>query len=163
LIRSVEDVTAPPKDSEGNELDKSVEPRTDRVASGVDSFEVRMGYWFEGEWLLAEDWDSRLNTYRNPVDEEDGAQLNVDELAASSQGVGNTLQQELQQRGLQFIPDNIPAWVEVTIRFQSQAEGGKVTIYRNVVQMTAAQETNFDQELQRGTPGQSGRSRRLNP
>jgi hypothetical protein len=163
LTRSVEDVTAAPVDEEGNEQPKPVEARTDKVASNVDSFEIRMGYWFEGQWLLAEDWDSRLNTYRNPVEEDES--LTVDPTQVSAQGMGESIQTELNQRGLQFIPDNLPAWVEVTMSFRDPRDAAKVTRYRNVVQLPMAQETYFDQELTQGAAAgnRPGTRRRLTP
>jgi prepilin-type N-terminal cleavage/methylation domain-containing protein len=163
LTRTIEDVTAAPVDPDGNELPKAVEPRTDRVATHVDSFNLRMGYWFEENWILAEDWDSRLNTYRNPIDEDLALELDLENSAIAAQGVGDTIQAQLNQRGLMFIPDNLPAWVEVTIGFRDPKNPSKVTVYRNVVQFPMAQETNFDQELMRGDAGRPGNRRRVNP
>jgi prepilin-type N-terminal cleavage/methylation domain-containing protein len=164
LMRTIEDVTAAPVDPEGNELQKMGESRSDRIAAGVSTLDFRMGYWFEDQWLLSDQWESRLNDHRNPIDEDDilsGQERNDVRQSVSLNGI----QAEMNQQGLLFIPDNLPAWVEVTMEFQDRNNSGRTMTFRNVVQFPMAQETNFDQDLLRGANprGPGNRGRRVNP
>jgi prepilin-type N-terminal cleavage/methylation domain-containing protein len=73
LIRSEEDIIEPMKDMQGIAIEEKI-PRRDVLAEGVKRFELRYGFFYQDDWMEAEDWDSKAKRYRNPtveLDEED--------------------------------------------------------------------------------------------
>lgn len=73
LIRSEEDIIQPMKDLEGVEIEEKV-PRKDPLAKGVKKFNIQYGYFYQDDWMMADDWESSAKRYRNPLmelDEED--------------------------------------------------------------------------------------------
>ena len=70
LIRMEEDVIEPMKDHEGNAIEEKV-PRRDVLAKGVKKFALYYGFFFDEDWMEAEDWHSNEKRYRNPTEELD--------------------------------------------------------------------------------------------
>lgn len=147
LWRAVEDVTAPETDADGNEIPKPVAPRIDKLANNVKGFDLKFGYFGEGEtdpeWQMAQDWDSDASTYRNPMDEED---LSEDSAAPERVAAGATAPAQPGQPALPGQqqpnqPDDLPAWVEVTFTFADPRDEEKETLYKQIVQIPASQET----------------------
>jgi len=70
LVRLEEDIIQPMKDYEGNVLEEKI-PRRDVLARGVRRFELFYGFFYDEDWMEAEDWDSSAKRYRNPTEELD--------------------------------------------------------------------------------------------
>jgi len=73
LIRTEEDIIEPMKDMQGTVIEEKI-PRRDVLAEGVKRFDLRFGFFYQDDWMEAEDWDSKAKRYRNPtveLDEED--------------------------------------------------------------------------------------------
>lgn len=133
LVRSLDDVLAPEVDDNGNEIPKPVEPVKERMARDVEGFDVKYGYYYGGEWYSAPDWDSNENRYRNPTEDDEGAN------AAAALGI--TDPNRALEQAQNMPPDNVPAWVEVTVVFRDTKNPGRKRTYRQVVQLPQSQET----------------------
>jgi hypothetical protein len=135
---------APETDEFGNEIPKETKATEEKIASNVKAVDFKFGYWHEGEWLTAPDWDSNSPRYRNPFDEEDtkdkAASGNQAELPADQAAL--IQQQEQAQRA-----DDLPAWVEITFTFLDPAKPDAERKLRQVVQMPAAQESYVPPEV----------------
>jgi len=73
LVRLEEDVIEPMKDIDGTVIEEKI-PRRDVLARGVTKFDLHYGFFYNEDWMEAEDWDSQAKRYRNPameIDEED--------------------------------------------------------------------------------------------
>jgi prepilin-type N-terminal cleavage/methylation domain-containing protein len=73
LYRTEADIIQPMKDLEGVEIEEKF-PRKDPLAKGVRKFDIQYGFFYQEDWMMAEDWDSSARQYRNPkqeLDEED--------------------------------------------------------------------------------------------
>lgn len=134
LVRSLDDVLAPEVDDNGNEIPKPVEPVAERMARGVEGFDVKYGYYYAGEWYSATDWDSNENRYRNPTDGES-------EDANVSAALGVTDPNKALEQAQNMPPDNVPAWVEVSVVFRDTKNPERKRTYRQVVQLPQSQET----------------------
>lgn len=149
LYRAVDDVIAPETDEFGNELPKPVPPTIDKLANNVKGFDLKFGYFFDGEWLLADDWDSDTAQYRNPPEDEEGADRKgtaattrdpkTGELATRTGGM--TL--ETTQRRT----DDLPAWVEITYTFTDPKKTEKEKKVRQIIQLYPSQETYLPPEI----------------
>jgi len=130
LVRSLDDVLAPEVDDNGNEIPKPVEPVKERLARGVEGFDVKYGYYYGGEWYSAPDWNSNENRYRNPREDDD-------EVGVS----GITDPNRALEQAQNMPPDNVPAWVEVSVVFRDMKNPERKRTYRQVVQLPQSQET----------------------
>ncbi len=144
LYRTLDDVMAPETDEYGNEIPKETRPAEEKIATNVKAVDFKFGYWHDGEWLTAPDWDSNAPRYRNPYEEDpdkDKAQgQGQPELPADQAAL--IQQQEQAQRA-----DDLPAWVEITFTFLDPNRPESERKLRQVVQMTAAQETYVPPEV----------------
>lgn len=138
LFRSVEDITAPETDEEGNEIPKAIPPRVDKIANHCKSFDLKYGYYFDGKYLTAEGWDSNASEYRNPPEEED--EDITDPAGATTAGgtngtaaTQNTAAGQLGQQQQQA--DELPAWVEVTFTFTDPRKVERERIYKQTILM----------------------------
>lgn len=129
LYRSVDDITAPETDEAGNDLPKPVPPQVDKVANHVKAFELKFGYYYEGEWTTAPSWDSEDSKYRNPSDEEEEEEKEKNRTPGSDK--------QTQQNP----PDGLPAWVEISYTFTDPKKSEKEKTCKQVVQLLASQET----------------------
>ncbi|MCX7018701.1 MAG: prepilin-type N-terminal cleavage/methylation domain-containing protein [bacterium] len=130
LMRSIDDIKTPETDEDGNEIPKVTQPQTDKIANNVKSFSLKFGYFTESEWRTAQDWDSNAEKYRNPPTEEE-TNLVAQDLASMVQA-----DQQKQQK-----PDDLPAWVEVSVTFTDPRKSEKARTYRETVLLPQSQET----------------------
>lgn len=162
LFRSVDDVKTGETDEEGNELPKPYPPQVDKIAANVKGVKMQFGYWYDGEWKLATDWDSETSQYRNPPLEDEG-----DGLDTSAAGGYTSSTQPLTT-------DDLPAWVELTFTFTDPKKTEKEKEYKQIVQIPESQETyvppdetdgtgnvtsfsnGFNSDRNRGSGGRSG-------
>lgn len=131
LYRSVDDIKAPDVDSDGNEVPKPYPPKVDKIANHVKGFDLKYGYWFEGQWKNdAVDWDSESAKYRNPPqdDEEDKG---IQTTAAG--GYTSSTQQ---------VMDELPAWVEITYTFTDPKNEEKQRVFHQMIPIVESKETN---------------------
>jgi prepilin-type N-terminal cleavage/methylation domain-containing protein len=138
LYRSTEDVTAPETDENGNEIPKAVPPRVDKIANNCTGLDIKYGYFFEGEYHMAEDWDSNGNQYRNPMDEEDQDSQITNPAGVAGGTVVNPNGTQQQQKA-----DDLPGWVEVTFKFADARKTERERVYKQTMLMynKSAEET----------------------
>lgn len=127
LYRSTEDVTAPETDENGNEIPKPVPPHIDKIANNCTGFDVKYGYFFEGEYHLADSWDSNASQYRNPVSDDDQDSQVVN---PSGGTVVNPNGQQQQQKA-----DDLPGWMEVTFKFADPRKTERERVYKQTMLM----------------------------
>ncbi len=156
LYRSIDDVKAAEVDEEGYEIPKAYEPQVDKIATNVKGFDLKFGYYHDGEWTNAPDWDSNSAQYRNPSDEEE----EDENLPATTAAGGMTSATEEKL-------DELPAWVEISFTFTDPRKEEREKKYKQLVQLPQAQETYIDPELdnpgandgRRGTGDRGGSNR----
>ncbi|AXA36416.1 MAG: prepilin-type N-terminal cleavage/methylation domain-containing protein [Candidatus Hydrogenedentota bacterium] len=146
LYRAVDDVIAPETDENGNEIPKPTQPTIDKLANNVKAFDLKFGYYYDGEWLLANDWDSDASQYRNPTDEEEEEMSSVGGIRTTYSG-GMQTSGPLQQRK----SDDLPAWVEITYTFTDPKKTEKEKTVTQVVQLYPSQETYIPPEAEEGS------------
>ena len=71
LYRSIDDIMMADTDEDGNEIPKANPPQVDKIANNVKSMDMKFGYYYDGEWETAPDWDSNACRYRNPAEEDE--------------------------------------------------------------------------------------------
>jgi prepilin-type N-terminal cleavage/methylation domain-containing protein len=151
LYRAIDDVIAPEEDEFGNELPKPVPPTVDKVANNVKAFDLKFGYYYDGEWLLADDWNSDASQYRNPSDEEENTDIFKGKRSSRSSRTrenvtysgGYTTSSPLETRKT----DDLPAWVEITYVFTDPKKTEKERTFRQVIQIYSSQETYIPPEV----------------
>jgi prepilin-type N-terminal cleavage/methylation domain-containing protein len=155
LYRAVDDVIAPEVDDFGNEIPKPNPPVVDKLATNVKGFDVKFGYYYDGEWLLADDWDSDAAQYRNPSDED--TESGVTLLARDRTRKGESTEQKVVTTGGSASPDatqrrtdDLPAWVEITYTFTDPKKTEKEKKFRQVIQLYPSQETYLPPEVTEG-------------
>jgi len=153
LYRATDDVIAPEVDDNGNEIPKAVPPVVEKLASNVKAFDLKFGYYYDGEWVLADDWDSDTARYRNPPDDDEDTELNssssfgksrTDEPTVTTTGGYNATQSS------QRITDNLPAWVEINYVFTDPKKEEKEKKFHQIVQLYPSQETYLPPEATSG-------------
>ena len=132
LYRSLDDIKAPETDEDGNEIPKATVPQVDKIGNYVKAFDLKFGYWTEGEWRETTDWDSSPRQYRNPISDEE---LEQNEMLALTGGQANP-QLQLNDE----LIDNLPAWVEVSVTFTDPRKEEREKTYKQIVQMPQSQE-----------------------
>ncbi|MBN1902080.1 hypothetical protein JW926_12220 [Candidatus Sumerlaeota bacterium] len=70
LYRSEEEIIQPMKDIDGEVIEERI-PRKDPLAHGVKKFDIQYGYFYQEDWMMANEWESGAKRYRNPVEELD--------------------------------------------------------------------------------------------
>jgi hypothetical protein len=124
LLRSVDNVKAPRLDIDGLEIPKE-EPPQEVIAKRVKRFDLRWGYYFEGEWYEAVEWSADERKYRNPVEELDPE----DE------------EYERKRREQQNKPlDGIPSYVFVTLGIADKEREKKIKNFQTLIKIPTAQE-----------------------
>lgn len=68
LYRAEEDIIEPMKDIDGEPIEEKI-PRYEELAKGVRKFDLSYGFFYNGDWMEAPDWDSEEKQYRNPAEE----------------------------------------------------------------------------------------------
>lgn len=159
LYRSTEDITAPEVDENGYEIPKATPPRVDKIANNAVGLDIKYGYYYDGQYLMADDWDSNASQYRNPESEEDE---DITTPAGDQGGMAVSQQnQQGQQQQQQQKSDELPGWVEVTFKFSDPRNENRIRTYRQTVLLynVASQETYVPEEEQeiRGSGGRSSR------
>ncbi|MBX7245889.1 MAG: prepilin-type N-terminal cleavage/methylation domain-containing protein [Candidatus Sumerlaeaceae bacterium] len=129
LYRSQDDIKAPEVDEKGNEIPKPYPPQVDKIANNVKSFDLKFGYYFEGEWHEAPEWDSAVTKYRNEVPDTEQDKKNP---------MANVMPNQQNQ---QVPPDNVPAWASITLTFKDPKDDEKLKTFHQVVQLPQSQET----------------------
>lgn len=123
LYRSIDDITAPEVDEDGNEIPKLTPPQVDKIASNCVGFDVQYGYYYDKAYHLAESWDSSASQYRNPeTDEDEEAGIidplkNPEKAGVVSSGAAAAAVTSANQQNQMQTQDNLPGWVKVTFRF----------------------------------------------
>lgn len=164
LYRAIDDITRPETDEDGNVIPKTTTPQIDKLAENCVGFDLKYGYYYDEEWLLADSWDSSASQYRNPPEEdEDDVHGTMGRDASGdvqSGGIAGALSQQVRQQQEQERSDHLPGWVELTFRFATDAENPEsARMYRQTIVMNNkyAMETyvpnDEDEELQGARAG----------
>ncbi len=169
LYRAVDDITKPETDEDGNVIPKTTLPTIDKLAENCVGFDVKYGYYFEEDWLLAESWDSNASEYRNPPEEEDDDIVGTMGENASQDvvntGAAASLSGQVQQQAQQSRADNLPGWLEVTFKFATDMDNPDgAQIYRQTIVMNNkyAMETYVPNDEDDELKGARANSRRKN-
>jgi hypothetical protein len=104
LIRTEEDVIQPLKDLEGNIIEEKI-PRKDVLAKGVMKFDLHFGFFYDDDWMEAEDWNSNERRYRNPAEELDEEDPDY--------------QEKLKKEQMKPV-DGLPAFIRVDLEIEDQ-------------------------------------------
>lgn len=140
LYRAVDDITQPETDEDGNVIPKTSVPHVEKIAENCVEFDMKYGYFYDDEWLLADMWDSSASQFRNPPEEEDDDILGTMGENASddvvSAGAAGALSQSVEQQQEQQRADDLPGWVELTFKFAPDMEHPeKAKSYRQTIVM----------------------------
>lgn len=148
LYRAIDDITKPETDEDGNVIPKATTPQVDKLAENCVGFNIKYGYYFDEDWLLADSWDSSASQYRNPPQEEDDDIVSTMGPNASDDvvntGASGALATQVQQQEEQSRADDLPGWVEVTFKFATDMDNPEsAQVYRQTIVMNNkyAQET----------------------
>lgn len=150
LMRQLANCFAAPTDALGNEIAAADQPPPDLLADNVEKFDLEFGYWYDGDWLIATDWDSKEQTYRNPAPEDTIEALDASgnpvatELTAAQKALNPTATSDSTQ--MQNLPDNVPAWVRITLTIADRLKPERKRTYTQLVQLYNSQETFIPQD-----------------
>ena len=124
------------KDHEGNALEEKV-PRQDVLARGVKKFDLYYGFFFDEDWMEAEDWHSNEKRYRNPTEELDEEEPDY--------------VQRLREQQMKPV-DGLPAFVKVVLEIEDEKQPrsdkgkkppkkkGKTQMFSSIIRVPLAQE-----------------------
>lgn len=109
------------------------------LCDGVEVFDMRFGYFKDGEWREAEDWDSGSERYRHPRD--------VD-LEAHIQGDRESLDPIYAAAAQQYRPqpDDLPAYVAIELGLRAPGLGGRIHNFTFFYSIPQSQETDVEEE-----------------
>jgi prepilin-type N-terminal cleavage/methylation domain-containing protein len=112
LYRCEEDIIEPMKDYEG-EVTEEKFPRKEILAKGVTKFDLCYGFFYNDDWMEADDWDSNAKRYRNPS-------IDFDEIFGEDpEEYENDIEyKDMLKKEQMKPPDGIPAFVRVSIEIQ---------------------------------------------
>lgn len=127
LVRESKPIFLPPKDKEGNPIPTPESP-VEIVAEGVEKFDVSYGYFFDGEWLEAEDWNSEERKYRNPLPE-----LDPDD--------PEYLQKIREEMNKPI--DGLPGYVFINLELIEPERGARRMTFKTLINIPSAQENNI--------------------
>lgn len=167
LYRAVDDITKPETDEDGNIIPKTTTPQVDKLAENCVGFNLKYGYYYDDDWLLADSWDSAASEYRNPPEDEDDDIVSTMGPNASrdvvNTGAAGALATQVQQQEKQSRSDDLPGWVEVTFKFATDMDNPEgAQTYRQTIVMNNkyAMETyvpNDEDDELKGARANSGR------
>lgn len=129
LLREISDIMQAGQDEFGEDLPDS-EPFIEEIASGVQMFDVRYGFFYAGQWLEAEEWNSDEKRFRTPPIEFSEEDPEEDPNFQAKMQLLNTLP-----------TDNLPAYVAVTIALEDPRRENRVYRYQSIFRMPSSQET----------------------
>lgn len=78
----------------------------DEIADNVVAFRIRYGYFKEDKWNWVEDWDSRLDKYRHPREQNDAPAITTSKRTVP----------------IRIYPDLLPEAIEVTFSLQETGD-----------------------------------------
>jgi len=148
LIRTEEDVFKENLGPNG-EIVAKPNPKPERLATNVAEFNIEYGFWYDGEWRLADDWQSSQSQRRFTKPEGD------------HEDWGLTVEQYQEFMG-RIPPDDLPAFVRISLSFSPapNRKGGGLTHFRKTFRLYPSQETFFPIENLLSTYDQLGDSSR---
>jgi len=145
LKRSIGNCFAIPTDELGNEIVSENDAEADVLTENVKEFELEFGYWYDGDWMVANSWDSNLQVYRNPSTEEESDSYITDaygnkvtEKTTAEQVLGKNSD---DATSMQNLPDGVPAWIKYTLTFTDPKIPERTRKYMQIVQLYQSQET----------------------
>lgn len=127
LLREGSVIFQPPLDKEGNPVSTPAPPR-EVISQGVEKFDVKYGFFSQGEWREAEDWRSEERKYRNPMPE-------LDPEAPDYQ------QRLIEER--RKPADGLPGYVFIKMRLVNKEKGGRKMEFQSLIRLPSAQETHI--------------------
>ena len=124
LMRSVSPILTPPKNTRGDPIETPI-IRADRIAARVKQFDLRYGFFYNEEWLEAEDWNSNENVHRNPPFAFDESDLDSD---------------DYYQYERRKPDDHLPAYVKVHLELGDKQNAAKTFSYDTELRLYRSQE-----------------------
>ncbi len=131
LVRSEEDIIRNPIDSAGEEQEDK-DPQQEELVRGVLSFAVSYGYYFDGEWLETDNWDS--DSWNHRFDETD-----LSSGADSIEGILPHLEAMRESRA----QDNLPSYVRFRLTVQDDLRKSRPRIFERTINIVNARETHI--------------------
>jgi prepilin-type N-terminal cleavage/methylation domain-containing protein len=115
------------------------------LCEGVESLELRFGYFRDGKWQTADNWDSGQVQYRHNFDpEEDATRRMSSEERRARQETGADQMKRANQR----IPDGLPSYVELKLQVAPVEGKGRTHEFSVFYTIPQAQEDDIYDKLQ---------------
>ena len=130
LLRESRPIFLPPRDKEGNPIPTPESP-VEIIAQGVDGFEVTYGYFYDGEWYEATDWNSEQRKYRNPMPELDPEDPEY-------------MTKIKKEKGKPM--DGLPGYIFVKMNLVEPEKGKRTMQFQTLLNITVSQENNIPVE-----------------
>ena len=129
------------------------------LCEGVEIFDVNYGFYRDGDWVEAKDWDSQQRKHRNPPDENEivGGQPQNNQVFVNNQPLLTSNNR----------PDDLPGYIAIQIGVRMPTGKGRLYSYTIFHSLPLAQETDVmrdetDLKLARNRPrGMGSRPRSL--
>lgn len=124
LVRTEQAVFDLSRNSRAAELpDTTVE---EVVGENITAFAIHYGYFFDGEWLESDRWQSKAHDHRNPPIEFDR---------------DDPMGDQIQQINMTMPFDNLPSYVDIELTIADSSAAGRALTFRQMIVLPPAQET----------------------
>lgn len=131
LIRGEEDILRPDLDYDGLEIPRP-DPHPEILVRGVKTFQLRFGFYYDGEWRETNCWDSKSKQYRS-----DTVDLDFDPDDMLDQQLQNHVRQWEQAQP----DDNLPSYVRVTLVVGDEDEKTLPRRFERTINLVGAYES----------------------
>jgi len=131
LIRGEEDVLRPDLDYDGSGLPRP-EPHPETLVRGVEEFKMRFGFYYDGEWREATEWESSAQNFKS-----DTVEISYDE----DDLIDQQLKQRVRQWNQQQPDDNLPSYVRVTLAIGDETKTGRLRYFERTINIVSANES----------------------
>ncbi|OPZ16971.1 MAG: hypothetical protein BWZ10_01306 [candidate division BRC1 bacterium ADurb.BinA364] len=131
LLRSEDDIVRPDLNL-ASEATTTTRPAPETLVRGVKSFLLRFGFYWDGRWVEAPDWDSSAKRHRTDVfDLRPITDLFLEESFARVIAAYESRQDQ----------DNLPSYVYMKLTIEDPARPGQTRVFERTVDLPAAYES----------------------
>ncbi len=120
LLREEHDVFLMPIDYDAQELEPE-KPNPDVIVENVEEFKLVYGFYFDGEWMEATEWDSSSRSKRSDA---------VD--IPPTDPMLEVLRQNVQQIINRMPEDGLPGYIRMTLSVKDEEKGSAKTFHRTI-------------------------------